>query len=83
MKINLPLSTDSFVDLLLAEKTGLQNNFISAFIAHAASAVVFHSEALKDLQDDCPVILCYSKHSGTGICITKLYTLYMAAKLIC
>jgi len=66
LKISLPLSIISFVELLSAEKTGLANNFVSAFIAHAASAVVFHSEAIKELQDDCPIILCFSKYSGTG-----------------
>ena len=66
LKIELPLSSTSFKDLLTAEKVGLANNFISAFIAHAGSVVVFHSDTIKEIQDDCPIILCYSKYSGTG-----------------
>lgn len=27
---------------------------------------MFHFEAIQDLQDECPLILCYSKQSGTG-----------------
>jgi len=66
LKVELPLSTIPFKELIATEKAGLANNFISAFIAHAGSVIVFHSEALKEIQDDCPIILCYSKHSGTG-----------------
>ena len=67
LKIQLPLSTTAFKQLIAAEKVGLANNFTSAFISHAGSVVVFHSEVLKEIQDDCPIILCYSSHSGTGI----------------
>jgi len=66
LKVELPLTTTPFKKLIAAEKAGLANNFISAFVAHAGSIVVFHSEALKEIQDDRPIILCYSKHSGTG-----------------
>ena len=67
LKVELPLCTNSLVQLIAAEKEGLADNFISSFIVHAGSLVVFHSEVLKEIQDDCSIILCYSKHSGTGI----------------
>ena len=69
LTIELPLATTPFKELIAAEKVGLANNFVSAFISHAGSIVLFHSEELKEIQDDCPIILCYSNYSGTGIVI--------------
>lgn len=47
----------------------LKNNFLSFFSALAASVVVFHYEGILEIQDECPMVLCYSEESGTGIAI--------------
>jgi len=40
---------------------------MSSFIALAGGIVAFHFETIHGQQDECPIILCYSKASGTGI----------------
>jgi hypothetical protein len=67
LDINLPLTIEPLKALLDLTKKCLRNNFCSAFLALAGGIVIFHFEAIQDLQDECPIILCYSKQSGTGI----------------
>ena len=67
MKIELPLNNDCLREALAVQKEALSNNFISSFIALAGSVVLFHFEAIKEIQDECPLVLCYSKECGTGM----------------
>lgn len=55
-----------FEDLLAMSKRCLDNNFISSVLTLAGGIIVFHYESIIDLQDECPLILCYSRKSGTG-----------------
>ena len=67
--VQLPLDTNSkpMIELLEASKNCLENNFISSFLTVAGSIVLLHYETILGMQDECPLILCYSSQSGTGI----------------
>ena len=65
--IHLPLDKSGLGKLLHIQKDLLKSNFLSSFLTLAGSVVLFHFEAIKEIQDECPVIVCYSKQSGTGM----------------
>ena len=67
LDIILPLSTEPLTDLLAITKKCLDNNFVSSFLAIIGCVIAFHYEAIMNIQDECPLILCYSRESGTGI----------------
>ena len=66
-KIQLPLEVNPLTQLISLQKQCLRNNFMSSFIALAGGIVTFHFETIQDQQDECPIILCYSKASGTSM----------------
>lgn len=76
-KIELPLEVNPLIELIRLQKDCLKNNFMSSFIALAGGIVAFHFETIQDQQDECPIILCYSKASGTGIANTCNFILYI------
>ena len=39
---------------------------MSSFLGLAGGVLVFHFQTIHDQQDECPIILLYSKSSGTG-----------------
>ena len=53
-------------EFLALQQDSFNNNFLSSFMALSGTLVLFHFEKLREIQDECPIILCYSKESGTG-----------------
>ena len=43
------------------------SNFIPCFLVIAGSVLILHYEMVMDMMDCCPVVLAYSKESGTGV----------------
>lgn len=66
MKICIPLDDAILRTALSVLKDALHNNFFSSFMAIAGSVLLFHYEAIQEIQDQCPILLCFSKESGTG-----------------
>ena len=69
LQISTPLSSTTLRCLLRTAKEGLDNNFLPSLMVMAGGIVAFHYESILDLQDQCPLILAFSKECGTG----KLY----------
>ena len=81
LPVHLPLSLEPLITLLYTSKKCLDDNFISSFLTVVGCIMVFHYESLLDIQDECPLILCYSRQSGTGI--WKLDIFYLAMFELC
>ena len=64
--ICLPLRLDPLAYLLGATRECLGINFIPSLLALTGGLISFHYESILDLQDECPLFLCYSPNSGTG-----------------
>ena len=64
--VSLPLSRDPLIHLLRITKKCLDNNFISCFLAVAGTVILLHYESILEVQDECPLLLCYSTEPGTG-----------------
>ena len=69
-----PLQLEPLNELLSTARICLDNNFVSSFLTLVGSIVAFHYTSVLTTQDECPLILCYSKESGTGMLSNK--TLY-------
>ena len=67
LPIHLPLELAPLAEMLKTAKLCLCNNFISSFITLVGAIIAFHYESIMDIQDECPLILCYSSSSGTGM----------------
>ena len=52
--------------LLSLTRQCLVNNFVSSFLTVAGAVLLLHYESILDMQDECPVVLCYSSTSGAG-----------------
>ena len=70
LPISLPPSSEPLILLLKMAKKCLGNNFMSSFMTTAGCVMAFHYTSLLEIQDECPLILCYSKTSGTGKNVT-------------
>lgn len=44
-----------------------QKQLYDSFIGLAGGVLAFHFQTIHDQQDECPIILLYSKSSGTGL----------------
>lgn len=66
LSIVTPLHLDPMVDVLSITKKCLDNNFISSFLTVAGAVILLHYESILELQDECPLILCFSTMPGTG-----------------
>ena len=64
--ISTPLSVEPMIQLLKISKKCLGNNFISSFLTVAGAGVLLHYESILGMQDECPLMLCYSSKPGTG-----------------
>ena len=73
LPITLPLEIQPLVELLYLSRRCLDNNFISSFLVLAGGVIVFHYETILDIQDECPLNLCYSSKSGTGTVLTNYF----------
>ena len=62
-----PLCANSLVDILSLTRQCLVNNFVSSFLTVAGAVLLLHYESILDMQDECPLVLCYSSTSGAGI----------------
>ena len=61
-----PLCAKSLIDILSLTRQCLVNNFVSSFLTVAGAVLLLHYESILDMQDECPVVLCYSSISGAG-----------------
>lgn len=66
LQISTPLSSTPLRRLLRIAKQCLDNNFLPSLMVMAGGIVAFHYESILDLQDQCPLILAFSKECGTG-----------------
>ena len=64
--ISLPLSSTPMINLLKLTKKCLHNNFHSSVLTLAGAVIVLHYEDILGMQDECPLILCFSQSSGSG-----------------
>ncbi len=62
----MPFSLEPLKKLLATERRCLDNNFVSGFLTLVGSVVAFHYSSIIDIHEECPLVLCYSKGSGTG-----------------
>ena len=67
LSISTPLSGAPLLELLKTAKECLDNNFLSSLVMMAGGIVAFHYESILDLQDECPLIMGFSRESGTGV----------------
>ena len=72
INILTPLSDKPMVNLLMLTKQCLGNNFESSVLTLAGALIILHYEDILGMQDECPLILCFSKSSGSG----KAYCMY-------
>ena len=66
LHISTPLCEAPLLELLKTAKECLSNNFMSSLVMMAGSIIAFHYESILDLQDECPLIMGFSRESGTG-----------------
>ena len=66
ISVALPLEKNPLLKLLETVKLCLDNNFLSCFMTIVGGIIGFHYESIMDIQDECPLFLCYSRESGTG-----------------
>lgn len=64
--ISLPLRLDPLSQLFEMTRECLGINYIPSLLAFTGGMISFHYESILDLQDECPLFLCYSYNSGTG-----------------
>lgn len=64
--ICLPLSLEPLIHLFEITKECLGVNFIPSLVAFSGGVISFHYESILEIQDECPLFLCYSPNSGTG-----------------
>lgn len=64
--IHLPLGLEPLQQLISTAKDLLSNNFNSCFATIAGSVLLFHYQVIMEEQDECPLVLCYSRGNGTG-----------------
>lgn len=70
------LAVTPLLELLKTAKECLDNNFLSSLVMMAGGIVAYHYESILDLQDECPLIMKFSRESGTGIPVnTQLWLL--------
>lgn len=79
LPVSLPLSIKPLKELLKPAKKCLGNNFTSSFITIVGTVIVFHYESIMDIQDECPLIMCYSRESRTGM-ISLMYIQFLNHK---
>lgn len=72
--ISLPLSSTPMINLLKLTKKCLHNNFHSSVLTLAGAVIVLHYEDILGMQDECPLILCFSQSSGSG---KPCYSVYL------
>ena len=53
------------------------SNFIPCFLVIAGSVLTLHYETVMGMVDCCPIVLAYSKESGTGVSHTIWYLLFV------
>ena len=76
LSIALPLCPDGFQRLCRTALRCLKNNFYSFFILAVSGGVMaLHYEKVLEIQDECPLVLCYSASCGTGEYL-HLYLIY-------
>ena len=73
VQICLPLRLDPLPHLFETTKGCLGINFIPSLLSFTGGVISFHYESILDLQDECPLFLCYSPSSGTGEPAHKLF----------
>ena len=66
LSIALPLCPDGFQQLCRTALRCLKNNFYSFFLAVSGGVMALHYEKVLEIQDKCPLVLCYSVSCGTG-----------------
>ena len=66
LSIALPLCPDGFQQLCRTALQCLKNNFYSFFLAVSGGVMAHHYEKVLEIQDECPLVLCYSASCGTG-----------------
>ena len=64
--VKTPLSPQPMVHLLKVSKKCLDNNFLSSLITLAGAVIILHYEDVLGMQDECPLVLCFSQSPGTG-----------------
>ena len=62
-----PLSPQPMIHLLRITKRCLDNNFLSSLVTLAGAVIVLHYEDVLGIQDECPLVLCFSPSPGSGI----------------
>ena len=84
LPISLPLRLRPLIRLLTIARKCLDNNFLGSFLTMVGCIMVFHYESIPDIQDECPLILCYSRNSGTGMStgILILFTLSLYSRVL-
>ena len=66
LSIALPLCPDGFQRLCRTPLRCLKNNFYSFFLAVSGGVMALHYQKVLEIQDECPLVLCYSASCGTG-----------------
>ena len=57
------------------QKNIMGKNFLASFVAVAGSIITYHFDIINNLQGECPLILIYSRSSGTGKILVFCYVL--------
>ena len=66
VQLSQPLCATPLLRLLEIARQCLHNNFISTVLTVIGGIISFHYESILQIQDECPLFLCFSRESGTG-----------------
>ena len=64
--VTTPLSPQPMIHLIKMTKHSLDNNFLSFFVTLAGAVIVLHYEDILGIQDERPLVLCFSPSPGTS-----------------
>ena len=67
------MSAKGFQKLCATAQECLSNNFLSFFAAVSGAVMSLHFEQVVHLNDECPIVMCYSSSCGTGKYYNVMY----------
>ena len=67
LPVHQPLGIHGLEGVVSAARDCLESNFIPCFLVIAGRVLTLHYETVMSMVDCCPIVLAYSKESGTGV----------------
>ena len=61
-----PLNVLGVQKVLEVAKQFYDNNFMSFYLAISGAVMALHCQEVININDECPIVMCYSSSCGTG-----------------